>query len=90
MKFIILGAGAIGCYVGGRLAVSGQQVSLVGRPRVVTALSAQGLRLSDQTGFDAQVKAADLHLATSIAEAFSKHSSHSFSGSLYQVIPDPA
>lgn len=70
MKFIILGAGAIGCYVGGRLAASGQQVSLVGRPRMVTALSAQGLRLSDQAGFDAQVKAADLHLATSLADAY--------------------
>ena len=69
MKFIILGAGAIGCYVGGRLAAAGQHVSLVGRLRIVESLSTQGMRVSDQGGFDATVASADLHLATSLADA---------------------
>lgn len=72
MKFIILGAGAIGCYVGGRLAAAGQHVSLVGRSRIVEALSKQGLRVSDQAGFDTSVPSADLHLATSLAAALKR------------------
>ena len=69
MNFIILGAGAIGCYVGGRLAHAGQNVTLVGRPRVIDALAVHGLTVTDLDGFKAHVEATALRLAPSLREA---------------------
>jgi 2-dehydropantoate 2-reductase len=45
----IFGAGAIGCWVGGKLASGGADVTLIGRARVMNAL-AQGLRISEIDG----------------------------------------
>jgi 2-dehydropantoate 2-reductase len=42
----VFGAGAIGCWVGGRLAAGGADVTLIGRARVMDEL-AGGLRVSD-------------------------------------------
>ena len=67
MNFIVLGAGAIGCYVGGRLALAGQNVTLVGRPRVIEPLALGGLTVTDLDGFKATLAAKDLRLATSLA-----------------------
>jgi len=69
MHFIVLGAGAIGCYVGGRLAAHGQSVCLVGRPHALAPLQAYGLRVSDLDGFDRQVPATAMTLAHSLAQA---------------------
>ncbi len=69
MNFIVLGAGAIGCYLGGRLALGGQSVTLVGRPRVVDALAVDGLTVTDLDGFNAHVDATRLRLAASLREA---------------------
>ncbi|MGW5113531.1 2-dehydropantoate 2-reductase [Nocardia sp. NPDC004123] len=52
----VLGAGSIGCYVGGRLAAAGAEVTFVGRPRVVEELRTFGLRLTDLDGNDARVE----------------------------------
>jgi len=71
VNFIILGAGAIGCYVGGRLAQAGQHVTLVGRPRVVDALALSGLSVTDLDGFKAHLDARALRLATSLDAAIS-------------------
>lgn len=49
MKVGVFGAGAIGGYVGGRLAAGGVEVRLVGRPAVQEIVK-QGLALSDQSG----------------------------------------
>jgi len=68
-SFIILGAGAIGCYVGGRLAAHGQPVCLVGRPRALEPIALNGLKVTDLDGFDRQVPPAALRLASSLAEA---------------------
>ena len=38
MKIAVFGAGAIGCWVGGRLAAGGADVTLIGRPRVLDEL----------------------------------------------------
>ncbi|MEP6865470.1 MAG: 2-dehydropantoate 2-reductase [Deltaproteobacteria bacterium] len=38
MRVAVLGAGAIGCWVGGRLAAGGVDVTLIGRPRVIDEL----------------------------------------------------
>jgi len=67
MNFVVLGAGAIGCYVSGRLAAGGRRVALVGRPKTIDLLSDSGLTVSDLDGFKAHVPARRLHLATSLA-----------------------
>jgi 2-dehydropantoate 2-reductase len=51
----VFGAGSIGCWVGGRLAAGGADVTLIGRPRVMDELR-DGLRVTDLDGFDAKVK----------------------------------
>ena len=68
MNFIIMGAGAIGCYVGGRLALCGQQVSFIGRPRLVEALAKDGLTVTDLDGFNAHLGGAAMRLATSLRD----------------------
>ena len=55
---MVLGAGAVGCYIGGRLADAGIAVDLVGRPRVLDAIRAQGLHLSRVDGAPCHVPAA--------------------------------
>lgn len=61
-KIAVLGAGLIGTYVGGRLAAAGSDVTLIGRPRVLDDLRANGLRLTDLKGADTTVPAARLTL----------------------------
>ncbi|MBE7549698.1 MAG: ketopantoate reductase family protein [Anaerolineales bacterium] len=58
MKILVMGAGAIGCFVGGHLAGSGQQVTLVGRSFPMQKIAREGLTLrwpgrSPQTVFPA-------------------------------------
>ncbi|MBU1351070.1 MAG: 2-dehydropantoate 2-reductase [Gammaproteobacteria bacterium] len=67
--FIVLGAGAIGCYVGGRLAAHGQSVCLVGRPHALEPISLQGLQVTDLDGFDRHVPASALQRAHTLADA---------------------
>lgn len=45
MKFLVFGAGAIGTYIGGSLALAGNQVVFVEQPKMVTELRGKGLRL---------------------------------------------
>jgi 2-dehydropantoate 2-reductase len=71
MRFVVLGAGVIGCYVGGRLAAAGQAVTLVGRPRLTEAMALQGLTVSDLDGYRAHVAPAQLRLANSLAAGWS-------------------
>lgn len=71
LNFIVLGAGAIGCYVGARLLAAGQQVTLVGRPRILEPLTLDGLTVGDLEGFKAHLPAKDLPLAPNLATAWS-------------------
>jgi len=54
-RIAVFGAGAIGCWVGGRLSAGGADVTLVGRPRVMSELE-QGLRVSELHGGTREVK----------------------------------
>lgn len=69
IQFVVLGAGAIGCYLGARLTAAGQQVILVGRPRTIDPLRQDGLRVTDLSGFDAQLSNHQLGLAIDLATA---------------------
>lgn len=53
MKILVIGAGAIGCLVGGKLALAGEEITLVGRPAFANAVAENGLRL--RMGGDEQV-----------------------------------
>ena len=58
MKILVLGAGAIGGYFGGRLAQAGQDVSFLVRPTRLASLREHGLRIeSDAGNYSGQVKA---------------------------------
>jgi 2-dehydropantoate 2-reductase len=59
---LVMGAGSIGCFIGGSLAAAGVPVTFVGRPRVLQALAQQGLSLSDLDGATHHVAASDLRL----------------------------
>ncbi|MFT4218063.1 MAG: 2-dehydropantoate 2-reductase [Micropruina sp.] len=45
MRFLFLGAGAIGTYVGGSLAAAGEEVSFIERPRTAETIASTGLKV---------------------------------------------
>lgn len=51
-RICIYGAGAIGCYLGGRLAAAGAEVGFIGRPGTGEELSRHGLTLTHYDGRD--------------------------------------
>ena len=50
LTVLIIGAGAIGALVGGKLAQAGHAVTLVGRPHFAQTIDAAGLELRDERG----------------------------------------
>ena len=62
----VVGAGSIGCWLGGRLQAAGAAVTFVGRPRMLQGLRTQGLRLTDLDGGDLRLPAAALTLTDSV------------------------
>ena len=54
MRIAVMGAGALGGYIGGRLATTGHQVTLIARGAHLDALQSNGLRIQSPKG--------DLHL----------------------------
>ena len=71
-RIAVFGAGLIGCYVGGRLAAAGADVTLIGRARIVAELTAEGLRLTDLDGADVIAPTGNLTLTAdpaALAEA---------------------
>lgn len=66
MSVLVMGAGAIGCYVGGRLMASGVDVTLVGRPSRLDTLRQHGLTLTDLNGLRLHVPPHALRLSDSV------------------------
>jgi 2-dehydropantoate 2-reductase len=62
MKIGILGAGAIGCYLGGKLIAAGHEVVLVGR--LGDEIRANGLELTDYAGGHVRLAAAQIRYET--------------------------
>ena len=69
-RIAVAGAGSIGCYVGGCLALAGRDVTLLLRPVLADAVARHGLRISDLTGADRLVASSAVKLATDPAAAF--------------------
>jgi 2-dehydropantoate 2-reductase len=67
-EIAVFGAGAIGCWVGGRLAAGGANVTLIGRPRVLDEL-ASGLTVSDLDGDRFTVKVTTTTEAAAVKRA---------------------
>ena len=65
----VMGAGSVGCYVGGLLQSAGAEVHFIGRPRVLDALAEHGLTVTDLQGGDAVLNAAMLQLHTQAESA---------------------
>jgi 2-dehydropantoate 2-reductase len=61
-RVLVMGAGAVGCWIGGCLAAAGVPVTFVGRPRVLDALRGHGLTLTDLDGGTRSVAADQLNL----------------------------
>ncbi len=66
LRVVVVGAGAIGGWVGGQLALDGHTVTLVGREHLAEAIAANGLRLRSP---DDEVAVSDVQVVTSIAGA---------------------
>jgi len=62
-RIAVVGAGSIGCFVGGMLARGGHSVSLVARPRIIDEIRRNGLRLTSADGVDDVVPAGRLTLS---------------------------
>lgn len=56
MKVGIVGAGAIGGFLGARLALAGEQVSFIARNRNLEAINADGFRLIEEDGREQQAR----------------------------------
>jgi 2-dehydropantoate 2-reductase len=71
-RIAVAGAGSIGCYVGGCLAVAGRRVALLLRPALADEIGRHGMRLSDLQGGNRMPAAEILNLATDPAAAFAQ------------------
>lgn len=63
---LVMGAGSVGCLVGGRLQAAGARVDYIGRPRLLDRLREHGLRLTDLDGGQCHLPPASLNLATDV------------------------
>ncbi len=61
-EVLVMGAGTIGCFIGGSLAAAGVPVTFVGRPRVLEKLARHGLTLTDIDGAKRTLPADSLRL----------------------------
>src|SRR5262245_15673179 len=69
MRFLVVGAGAIGGYFGGRLLEAGRDVALLVRPRRAAQLAATGLAIASPAG-DASIPSPPTVLAADLRDVF--------------------
>ena len=56
-RIAVLGAGSVGCFIGGCWQAAGLPVTFIGRPKIARDVHENGLKLSDYSGWEAQTKA---------------------------------
>jgi 2-dehydropantoate 2-reductase len=61
---VVMGAGSVGCFVGGAWAAAGLKVTLLGRERIGAEIAAHGLTLSDHAGWRVRLEPGDAAFAT--------------------------
>jgi 2-dehydropantoate 2-reductase len=71
-RIVVAGAGSIGCYVGGCLALAGRHVALLLRPALADAIARHGLCIADLGGSERAVLPTALQLASDPAAALSR------------------
>src|SRR5215813_12982383 len=71
-RIVVAGAGSIGCYVGGCLALAGRDVTLLLRPALAESIARHGLRISDLDGMDRLVAPSAVRLATDAEAALAE------------------
>ena len=54
-RIVVLGAGSVGCFIGGAWAVAGLSVRFIGRPKIAADVAAYGLTLSDYSDWRTQL-----------------------------------
>ena len=69
-RIVVAGAGSIGCYVGGCLALADRDVTLLLRPALAQIIAGQGLRISDLKGANRVLAPSSIKLATDPEAAF--------------------
>lgn len=68
----IAGAGSVGCYVGGCLALAGRDVTLLGRNDLMHAITLNGLHITDRDGRDRTITPSRLGTTTDPATALGR------------------
>jgi 2-dehydropantoate 2-reductase len=68
-RIAVAGAGSIGCYVGGTLALAGRRVTLLARPRIVEAATHTGLAIADLNGPEQRLSPAAIAASEDTASA---------------------
>src|SRR5512141_3419147 len=68
-RIAIAGAGSVGCYVGGALAMAGREVTLLARARLAHPIAQHGIRISDLSGLDRHVPPHLLRVTSDPAQA---------------------
>jgi 2-dehydropantoate 2-reductase len=58
-RIAVLGAGSVGCFIGGAWAAAGLPVSFIGRPRIAHDIRDHGLTLTDYSGWRAELHDVD-------------------------------
>ena len=61
---VVLGAGSVGCFIGGAWAAAGAKVSFIGRERVRQEIAQHGLCLSDYSGWRIHLAHDLIHFST--------------------------
>ncbi|MFG1797707.1 2-dehydropantoate 2-reductase [Nocardia sp. NPDC049149] len=69
MRFAVVGAGSVGCYIGARLQVCGHTVVYIGRRPIADAVATHGLEVSDYRGWSATVDRDDCWFTEEMALA---------------------
>jgi len=89
MRFAIVGAGAIGAFVGAMLAKSGEEVALIARGPHLKAIQERGLRITGTIGdFEVRVQASDDPAAIGSADVvFISLKAHSLTGMAPRLAP---
>ena len=71
-RIVVAGAGSIGCYVGGCLALAGRDVGLLLRPLLADDIAGHGLRISDLEGGEVTLPPSAMRLGTDPAVALAQ------------------